>query len=129
MKKGTLISQNVYVDLVPDRVSKLSQVVNLMTRTQSLPDEEITNSPLSTSPESYIESAIDYFGSYITDNDNSRNVKFMIEQLQLPSKNEYHRNYSPERIKVAYLINSTSAVANKVLREQNVLLSAICCAL
>ena len=123
---GKTIPSSQFSDIIPRRLKLLSQLVNLMARVKGWCDE-----PQTRSQEMLIRMAIECLDMCVRqqsenkeetdDNDNSRKISFIVEQLELLTKRKYGRVYSPQLTILSYIIQSASTAAYTALRDEDVL--------
>jgi len=110
-----------YNDLLPDHVTHLSQIINLMARVKSW-----INDSSSKSFDFLLQTAVAVLLSVLSrlpDSDSAeyRQISFIVEQLQLLQKNKHGRHYSPQLTVFAFILHATSPAAYNVLLDETVL--------
>ena len=117
---GQRTPSSQFADIVNNSLKTMSQLINLMARVKSWAEE-----PQLRDADVFIQTAVNSLESsknHFDDNDEkSRIISFIIEQLQLLSTTKYGRHYSPEINVFAYVIHATSAAAYQVLLDQKLL--------
>jgi len=120
--EDNVVPQSQYSDLLTDgRVTKLSQLINLMARMKSWHTEP-SSRPLSLDVQtavSILQSAKDNMPE--SDSEQFRKVDLIIEQLRILLQKKHGRQYSPELTLFAYMIMASSAAAYNVLLQENIL--------
>jgi len=117
-----LVPASQYCDLLTNgRVSKLSQLVNLMARMKSW-HVDLSTKTLSFHVQTAI-SVLDNALNIVADSDSEeyRKISVIVEQLRLLLLKKHGRQYSPQLTIFAYLIMATSSAAYNVLIQENVL--------
>lgn len=115
--RNSLISNSQYSHIVSDKISNVSEILNLMAFLKS----QVSNSQLNNEVEDFIES-FENLLSNIDDSDETSRTKFLLEQLKLSFCSKYSRRYSPELLIFAYLNYSASSSAYSYLRNQNLII-------
>lgn len=104
-------------NIVHSSLKTMSQLVNLMARIRAYAEESDM-----TSPDVWLQMAVMSLQTArekTDDEEISRKLSFILEELELISSNKYSRHYSPELRDFSYLIQATSATAYETLLEQN----------
>jgi len=118
--ENKIVPVSQYKHIVDGPLNKFSQLVNLMALVKSWCEE-----PKVMSLEMLIQMAIYCLKSGMNnmdeEQDECRQLQFLIEQLELITTNKYGRHYSPQLTVLCYMINATSAAAFTVLRDENIL--------
>ena len=92
---GKVVPQSEFKDIVPGRLSLMSQLTNLMARVKCWCDQ-----PHKRSQEMLLGMAVDCLKQYLQqaseddNNSDSRKVEFIVEQLCLLQKHKFGRQYS-----------------------------------
>lgn len=120
--EDNVVPQCQYSDLMTDsRVTKLSQLINLMARMKSWHTDP-SSKPLSLDVRtavSILQSAKENLPE--PDSEQFRKVDLIIEQLRLLLQKKHGRQYSPELTLFAYMIMASSSAAYNVLVQENIL--------
>jgi len=119
--RGKVVPASQYGDLVKDRLTQISQLVNLMARLKSWYTD-----PSSASLSLHVLTAVNELQKaldYVPDSDSEqhRKLRSLTEQLHLLLNQKYGRHYSPELTIFAFLVHASSPSAYRVLLEENVL--------
>ena len=117
-----LVPESHYSDLLTNRrVTKLSQLINLMARVKAW-QVDSSSKPLSL----YVQMAVSVLKGAL-DNISDRNseefrkVNVVVQQLRLLLQKKHGRQYSPQLMIFAYMILALSSDAYNVLLQENVL--------
>jgi hypothetical protein len=122
--RGQQVPASQYKDIVSCKLKAMSQLINLMARVKAWAEEPETNSVdffIQTAVKN-LESAREKSTEEDDSDETSKAISFLTEQLQLLSVNKHGRHYSPDLLVQAYLIQSTSPAAYRVLLEQGTLI-------
>ena len=119
--QGKVVPPSQYSDLVKNRLTQMSQLVNLMARLRSWHTD-----PSSASLSLHVLMAVNELQKAldcVQDSDSEQHMKlrFITEQLHLLMKQKYGRHYSPELTIFAFMIHAAGPAAYRVLQEENVL--------
>jgi len=119
--QGKVVPPSQYSDLVKNRLTQMSQLVNLMARLKSWHTD-----PSSASLSLHVLVAVNELQKALdcvqdSDSEQHRKLRFITEQLHLLMKQKYGRHYSPELTIFAFMIHAAGPAAYRVLQEENVL--------
>jgi len=125
---GKVVPHSEFKDIVPGRLSLMSQLTNLLARVKCWCDQ-----PHTRSQEMLLGMAVDCLKQYLQrsseeqddNNSNSTKVEFIVEQLCLLQKHKFGRQYSPQLTILSYMIHAASSSAYTTLRDEDVLVSAV----
>jgi hypothetical protein len=108
-----------FSDLVSGSIQSISQLMNVMARVKAWCDD-VSSQPQTLLLEVALKCLEEYLTTLDDTSDNHRRISFVVEQLNLGTKNKYARHYSPELIIFSYLLHSSSPSAYTTLLEQTV---------
>jgi len=107
-------------DIVDGPVKQMSQLLNLMARVKSWCKE-----PETVSMEMYVRMAVQCLKTGLQNVDEeqeeSRVIRFVTEQLQLAITNKFCRHYSPQLTVFCYMLNAASSSAYSFLRDEKIM--------
>ena len=118
--KDKVVPASQYTDLLPNKLEKMSQLVNLMARLKSWHSDEKPQS-FSFNMEMATTVLTECIETLEEDSDEHRKISFIIEQLQLIRRQKFGRQYSPHLTILAYMVNAASSAAYRVLRDEAIL--------
>ena len=121
----TLVSVSQYKHLVPDCLTQLSQLVNLMALLKCW-TTDVSSRPLSVTVDMAVNTLKIGFDNVDDDSAEHGRLSFAVEQLKLTATSKYARHYSPQTMVMSYLVHATSAAAyNAVLTSSLLCLPSV----
>ena len=121
---GKVVAQNQYKDIVPGRLSLMSQLINLLARVKCWCDQPQTRSQdmlLGMAVKCLKQCLKQASEEHDDSNSNSRKLEFIVEQLRLLQKHKFGRQFSPQLTILCYMIHAASSSAYTTLRDEDVL--------
>ena len=119
---GTVVDGDQYKDIVTGGVlTGMSELVNLMARVKSWVTENESR-PWILNLQMAVRQLKDSMRNFSdAESDERKKLGFIIEQLQLMTRNKFGRSYSPEMTIFAYMVHATSPAAYSLLQESKAL--------
>ena len=121
----TLVSVSQYKHLVPDCLTHMSQLVNLMALLKCW-TTDVSSRPLSVTVDMAVNTLKIGLDNVDDDSAEHGRLSFAVEQLKLTATSKYARHYSPQTMVMSYLVHATSAAAyNAVLTSSLLCLPSV----
>lgn len=118
--KQNIIDISRYSDIAANKVSKLSEIVNLLARLKAISEESTVT------VQTAVQSAIANLERSIDDASGAdpaivQKIKFIVEQLYLTMQNKFCRHYTPELTVLSFLVYSASPAGYDALKSSDLL--------